>query len=86
MVVANISSIRVLNGNEPLSDKSAGFPGGSNDKESTFNAGDPVSVPRLGRLPDEGNGQPSQESCLENSMDRGAWQTTVQGSQRVRHD
>ena len=34
----------------------------------------------------EGNGNPLQYSCLENSMDRGAWWTTVQGLQRVRHD
>ena len=79
MVVANISSIHVLNGNEPLPDKNVGFSGGSNGKDSPCNAGDLGSVPRLGRLPGEGNGQPSQESCLENSMDRGAWRTTAHG-------
>ena len=40
-------------------------------KESACNAGDPHSVPGLGRSPGEGNGNPSQYSCLENSMDRG---------------
>ena len=50
-----------------------GFHGGSNSKESTCNAGDLGLIPRLGRSPGEGNGNPFQESCLENSMDRGAW-------------
>ena len=54
-----------------------GFPGGSGGKESTCNAGDPGSIPRLGRSPGERNGYPIQYSCLENSMDRRAWQTTV---------
>ena len=43
------------------------------------NAGDPGSIPGLGRSPGEGNGNPLQDSCLENPMDRGAWQTTVHG-------
>ena len=49
------------------------FPGGSDGKESTCKAGDPGSIPRSGRFPGEGNGSPLQYSCLENSMDRGAW-------------
>ena len=56
-----------------------GFPDGSNGKESACNAGDPGSVPGLGRSPREGNGNPLQYSCLENSMVRGAWWATVQG-------
>ena len=48
-----------------------GFPGGSDDEESACNAGDPDSVPGLGRSPEEGDGYPLQYSCLENSMDRG---------------
>ena len=44
-------------------------------------AGDPGSIPGSGRSPGEGNGHPLQYSCLENPMDRGAWQVT-----RVRHD
>ena len=48
-------------------------PGGSNGKESACNAGDPSLIPGLGRSPGEGNGNPLQYSCLENSKDRGAW-------------
>ena len=54
-----------------------GFPGGSGGKESTCNAGDLGSIPGLRRSPGEGNSYPLQYSCLENSMDRGAWQATV---------
>ena len=50
-----------------------GFPGGSDGKVSAHNAGDPGSIPGLGRSPGEGNGNPLQYSCLENSMDGGAW-------------
>ena len=56
-----------------------GFPGGSDGKESAYNAGDPGSISGLGRSPEEENGYPLQYSCLENSMDRGAWHTTVHG-------
>ena len=49
-----------------------GFPGGSDGKESACTMGDPGSTPRLGRTPGEGNGNPLQYSCLENSMDSGA--------------
>ena len=51
--------------------------GVSNGKESAHNAGDLGSIPGLGRSPGEGNGSPLQYSCLENPMDRGAWQATV---------
>ena len=54
-----------------------GFPGGSVGGESTSNAGDLGSVPGLGRSPEEGNANPLQYSCLETSMDRGAWRATV---------
>ena len=50
-----------------------GFPGGSDGKASVFNAGDPGSIPGVGRSPGEGNGSPLQYSCLENPMDGGAW-------------
>ena len=50
-----------------------GFLGGSNGKESAWNAGDQGLIPGSGRSPGEGNGNPLQYSCLENSMDRGAW-------------
>ena len=52
---------------------------GSDGKESACNAGDAVSIPGSGRSPGEGNGNPFQYSCLENSMDRGTWQATVHG-------
>ena len=57
-----------------------GFPGGSGDKESACNVGDPGLTTGLGRFPGEGNGNPLQYCCLENSMDGGV------GPQRVRHD
>ena len=50
-----------------------GFPGGSDGKASACNAGDPGSIPGLGRSPGEGNGNPLQYSCMENPMDGGAW-------------
>ena len=49
------------------------FPGGSDGKASVYNVGDPGSIPGLGRSPGEGNGNPLQDYCLENPMDRGAW-------------
>ena len=56
-----------------------GFPGGSDGKESAYNAGDQGSIPGSGRSPGEGNGNPLQYSCLENPMDGGGWQATVHG-------
>ena len=56
-----------------------GFPGGSDGKMSASNEGDPGSIPGSGRSPGEGNGHPLQYSCLENSMDGGAWWATVHG-------
>ena len=56
--------------------------GGAVVKDPPANAGDErdrSSVPGLGRFPGEGNGNSFQYSCLENSMDRGAWQGTVNG-------
>ena len=49
----------------------------SDGKESTYNMRDLGSIPGLGRSPGEGNGYPLQYSCLENPMDREAWQATV---------
>ena len=48
------------------------FPGGSDGKASARDAGDPGLIPGLGQSPGEGNGNPLQYSCLENSMDGGA--------------
>ena len=59
-----------------------GFPGGAAVKNPPANAGDTGDVgliPGLGRSPGGGNGNPLQYSCLENSMDRGAWWVTVHG-------
>ena len=50
-----------------------GFPGGSDGKASARKVGDPGLIPGSGRSPGEGNGNPLQYSCLENSMDGGAW-------------
>ena len=55
------------------------FPGDSDSKASTCNAGDLGSIPGLERYPGEGNGTPLLYSCMENSMDRGAWWATVHG-------
>ena len=56
-----------------------GFLGGSDDKESACNTGHPGLIPGLGRSVGEGNCSPLQDSCLENSMDRGVWRSTVHG-------
>ena len=63
------------------------FPGDSEGKEFTCNAGDPSLTPGSGRSPAEGSGNPLQYSCLENPMDRGTWWATAQPElQRVRHN
>ena len=59
-----------------VSKKKEGFPG---DDESSCNAGDLGLIPGLGRSPGEGNAYLLQYSCLENPMDRGAWQAIVHG-------
>ena len=64
--------------------RTLGFPGGSDGKESAHNGGDLGSIPGLGRSPGEGNGYPLWYSCLENFMDRGAWQATVHGVAKSR--
>ena len=53
--------------------------------ENADDARDMGSIPESGRSSEEGNGNPLQYSCLENPTDRGTWQATVHGSQRVRH-
>ena len=62
-----------------------GFPGGSVVKNPPTNAGNPRdidSIPEVGRSPGDGNGNPLHYSCLENSMNRGAWWATVHGIQK----
>ena len=56
--------------------RNGGFPGVSDGKESAYNAEDLGLTPGLGRYSAERNGYPLQYSCLENSMDRQAWQAT----------
>ena len=56
-----------------------GFPDGSDGKESACNAEDPDSIPGSERYPGEGNVNPLQYSCLENTMTRGACWATVHG-------
>ena len=56
------------------------FSGDASGKESTCNAEDAGSIPGSGRYPGIGKGSPLQHSCLENSIDRGAWQATVHGA------
>ena len=60
---------------EPL----VAFRGDSVGKESTCNSGDLGSIPGSGRSPGEGNDNPLQYSCLENSMDKGAWWAIAHG-------
>ena len=55
------------------------LPGSSDGKESACNAGDQGSIPVSGRTSREGSGYSLQYSCLENPMDRGAWQAIVHG-------
>ena len=64
-----------LDTSEQLSFQS--FPCSLVGKASACNVGDLSSVPGSGSSPGEGNGNPLQYSCLENSMDRGAWQAIV---------
>ena len=53
--------------------------GGSESKESACNAGDLGSISGMGRFPEEENGKPLQYSCMENPMDREAWQPAIHG-------
>ena len=55
-------------------------------KKPSINAGDKGWIPRWGRSPGEGNGNPLQSSCLANPMDREAWRATIHGVARVRID
>ena len=62
------------------------FTHSSVSKESACNVGYPDSIPGWWRSPGKGNGNPLQYSCLENPMDRGAWQATDYGTTRVGHN
>ena len=67
-----------------LSNKVYKLPWWLNGKESACNAGHAGSIPRSGRFPGEGNGNPLWYSCLENPMDKETWRIIVQGVSRVR--
>ena len=89
LLYRRVSSVKHLLGKDlsaTIRNSSMGFPGGSDSKESACNAGDLGSIPESGRYPGEGNGNPLQYSCLENSMDRGPRQAPVHGVTRVGHD
>ena len=62
-----------------MGDLPSGFPGDSEGKASACNAGNPGSIPGLGRSPGQGNSNPLQYSCLESPMDGEAWWATVHG-------
>ena len=63
-----------------------GFPGGSDGKESAYNAKDPGSIPGSGSYPGEGNGNPLQYSCLENPWIEEPGGLQSMGLQQVGHD
>ena len=56
-----------------------GLPGSSDRKEFAHSARDLSSIPGWQRCPGEGNGNPLQYSCLENTMDKGTWLATIHG-------
>ena len=69
----------ILAGNRTRFEVPYEFPGGSDSKESTFNAGDPGFIPGSGRSSVEGNGNALQYSCLGNPTEREAWWAIVHG-------
>ena len=78
--------VRHLPGVRYLCSRQEIFPGGSDDKESAYNGGDQGLIHESGRSPREGNGNPLQYSCLENSMDRETWRAIVNEVARVGQD
>ena len=62
---------------------SMGFPGGSDGKDSACSVGELGLIPGLGRSPGEENSLPLQYFCMENPMDRRAWQATVHGAAKM---
>ena len=86
LALCNAQCLSVLGMQRLAGDNSflVGFPVGSVGKESACSGGDLGSIPGLRRSPGEGNDNPLQYSCLENSMDRGAWQAGVHGVAKSR--
>ena len=76
----NLNSVKYLHTTTALK----GLPGGSDGKQSACNGGGPGLIPGLRRSPGEGNGYSLQYYCLENFMDRRAWQATVHGVSKSR--
>ena len=70
----------VGSGVEEVRDWYKALPCSLDGKESAYNAGEPALIFGLRSSSGEGNGNPLQYSCLENPMDRGAWQATVHGA------
>ena len=63
-------------------EKPSPIPGGSDGKEYACSAGELSLIPESVRSPGEGNAYPLQYSCLENFMDRGAWQAAIDGGHK----
>ena len=80
MVVEYNISLDYLKGSNII----RGFPGGSDGKASACKVGDQGSIPRSGRSPGVGDGNPLQYSCLGNPTDRGAWWASVHGAAKSR--
>ena len=78
-----LTKVSVLSLASPPCEWGIDFLGGSDGKASACNAGDTGSIPGLGRSPGEGNGNPLQYACLENSMNRGAWWVIVHGVAKI---
>ena len=77
-----LTAVKILNGVKEIWVLMSFFSGllwWLSGKDSAWNAGAPSLIPGLGRSPGEGNGNPLQDSCLGNPMDRGAWESTVHG-------
>ena len=78
----SINNLKILY--EKIFNSIKDFPGGSDGKVSAYNVGDPGSIPESGRSPGEGNGNPLQYSCLDNSMDGQALWAPVHGVAKSR--
>ena len=82
--LSKIAKILSCNIKYQIKKPDGGFPGGSGVKNQPADAGDRSLIPGWGRSTGEGNGNPFQFSCLENSVDRGAWWATVHGVTKSR--